>query len=158
MTEESPRLSNLANLSKLDDNFDEYDSDVELGPFFDMEDVEGTQMFDDPVLGEEPPSKTPDHKEENKACEDKDIVEENSQQEGSNSNGHGDNVAPPTTGHILIGEDELLKLNRDQLKNQHQIQCQKLSGNKPEMLERLQKALEEKVPVVRAKKKTDNKN
>ena len=153
VTEESPRLRNLANLCKLEDNFDfGYDSDGELGPFFDMEDVEGVQMFDEPVLGEEPPPETPEDNNENEVCE----AEENNQPKGSNS---GDNVAPPApTGHVPIEEDELLKLNRDQLKHQLRIRGQKLSGNKSEMLERLQKALEEKLPVVGAKKKTGNKN
>ena len=42
---------NLHNLQKIKDSFDEgYYSDGEPGPFFDMEDIEGTQYFYEDAL------------------------------------------------------------------------------------------------------------
>ena len=47
-TKESPRLQNLMNISKLEGQFDdEYDSDGEVYPYCNMEEIEGLQIFDD---------------------------------------------------------------------------------------------------------------
>ena len=50
----SPRLRNLHELSRMEHKFDEgCDSDGEIGPFCNLEDIEGPQIFDEEPLSEE---------------------------------------------------------------------------------------------------------
>ena len=47
-TTQSPRARNLRNLQKLEESFGVgYDSDGEIGPFTNMEEVEGVQIFEE---------------------------------------------------------------------------------------------------------------
>ena len=61
-------------------------------------------------------------------------------------------TANTTPSHVPIDEETLSKFNREKIKEQLRIRCQKLSGNKQEMLYRPRKALEEKTPVAGARK------
>ena len=49
--------------------------------------------------------------------------------------------------HVPIHDDILSKMNVSMLKDQLKIRGQKVTGNKPELLERLKKALKDKVKV-----------
>ena len=52
----SPRLRSIANISDLEQFFDAgYDRDGELGPFSNLEEVEGVQMFDEEPAPQNPP-------------------------------------------------------------------------------------------------------
>ena len=55
--------------------------------------------------------------------------------------------------HVPIDDNALAKMGREDIKEQLRICQKKLGGNKKEILDRLKKALEEKVAVVGAKKK-----
>ena len=56
---QSPRASNLRNIQKLEESFSlGYDSDGELGPFTNMEEVEGEQIFEELEMDERNDSTT----------------------------------------------------------------------------------------------------
>ena len=53
VTHKSPCIRNLMMINKLEDKFDEgYDSDGECGPFFNLEDVEGLQIYEEEEMME----------------------------------------------------------------------------------------------------------
>ena len=156
VTHESPRVRNLMMLNKLEGKFDDgYDSDGECGPFFDLEDVEGLQIFDEEVMMERTEDDTNNNNEEGT------VDETNNQQEAERiveaDDRHVDVVDTVEPQHVPISDDTLAKFSREEIKEQLRIRRQKLGGNKQQMLDRLKKALEEKVAVVGAAPKSQPK-
>ena len=147
--DDSPHVRNLQEISKMEGKFDMgYDSDGESGPFVNVEDVEGEQMFDEEEMKE---------MDEEEACNEEQPQQQTNQPDGESENGGEIDVTSADNGdatpsHVPIDEETLSKFSRDKIKEQLRIRGQKLSGNKQEMLDRLKKALEEKVPVAGATK------
>jgi len=109
-------------------NFDQgYDSDGDIGPFFYASMMEGEQMHDAMPLGEELLFSRLES-EENITTEE--IV-----------------TAEFICHHVAVDEETLLHMKREKLKDELRKRGEKLSGNKSELLDRLRKALSNKVPV-----------
>ena len=108
---DSPRIRCIKNILQLEVDFEAgYDSDGQCGPFVNIEDIEGEQMFDEIEL---------------KETKDGEIMksptlttnDDASQMDISNADGDdtgGDSTTPPH--HTPIDEADLLKLTREGIK------------------------------------------
>ena len=139
--EMSPRLRAISKMDAMEVNFDQgYDSDGDIGPFFYASMMEGEQMHDEMPLGEELIFSRLEA-EENTTTEE--IV-----------------TAEVICHHVDVDEETLLHMKREHLKDELRKRGEKLSGNKSELLDRLQKAVSNKVPVgsTNKSKQINNKN
>lgn len=135
----SPREINLSRIATLEKDFNSgYDSDGEIGPFYDCIEFEGDQDFDEDEI------------------EDFHDVEENGD---GNETGHttsstnnatvddDDEEPPPPNIHIDIQQSTLSQLKGESLKIELRKRGIPVSGSKDVLLKRLKKALKDKVPV-----------
>lgn len=129
----SPRLRSIANISDLEQFFDAgYDSDGELGPFSNLEEVEGVQMFDEEPAPQNPPQ-TQETSPEAQISPELDATATQS------------STPPPV--HIPIEEEALVSMKREEIKVELALRGQKVYGRKEDMLLRLREALQNKIPV-----------
>ena len=95
----SPRLRSIANISNLEEFFDAgYDSDGELMPFSNLEEVEGVQIFDEEPAPQNPPE-TQETSPEDQISPELDAITTQS-------------TTPPPV-HIPIEEEALLSMKRE---------------------------------------------
>ena len=142
--EMSPRLRSIANISNLEQFFDAgYDSDGELGPFSNLEEVEGVQIFDEDPAPQNPPE-TQEISPEAQFSPELDAIATQS-------------TTPPPV-HIPIEEEALVSMKREEIKVELALHGQKVYGKKEDMLLRLREALQNKIPVNLSNTTINNKN
>ena len=130
----SPRIRCLRNIFQLEVDFEAgYDSDGQCGPFVNMEEVEGQQIFHEMEMVEKIDGKL---KDSAAMTNDENI-------ENDIDKGDDDDSTEEESQHVSIAEDDLLKMKREEIKEQLRLRGQRLTGNKAEMLLRLRNALKE---------------
>ena len=138
----SPQVRDLSSIGAMEEKFElGYDSDGQNGPFVDMEEIEGVQIFDEnPIAEHEEGVPAPEGLFAGELNEVEAPVEEEKEEE-------------VVAAHIDIHDDILSKMNVSILKEQLKIRGLKVTGKKGELLERLKKGLKDKVPVGGGKQK-----
>jgi hypothetical protein len=124
----SPRDKSIKDMKNKEQVFDEgYDSDGQMGPFYNRTDKEGPQLYnedDDDGVGF-----VAERRIDNERDVDTDVADD-----------IDDEV------HVPILLDEINKMNMIELKNELKLRQQSLYGVKFKLKDRLIKALEKKVP------------
>jgi hypothetical protein len=131
----SPRDKSIKDMKNKEDAFEQgYDSDGEMGPFYNRTDKEGQQIFnedDDDGVG---------------FVAERGIDDEGDVVADADADADADDIEEEVYHHVPIDSDRLNKMNLVELKIELKLRQQLLSGAKFKLKERLIKALDKKVP------------
>ena len=129
-TSQSPQVRDLSSIAMMEEKFEMgYDSDGEAGPFVDMEEIEGEQIFEEEAIEE-----YAEAFQEPESLFDGDLKE-------VEDNGDSQVEKEAVEVHVPIEDAVLDKMNCTTLKVELKKRGQKVMGKKADLLERLKKAL-----------------